>query len=53
VDALTASGLADGLVWADCQGTTRVSLERVRSEDARGLPSSCVAGRAEKPAAPR
>ncbi|WP_240360419.1 DUF1565 domain-containing protein [Pyxidicoccus caerfyrddinensis] len=53
VDVLTASGLADGLVWADCQGTTRVSLERVRSEDARGLPSSCVAGRAEKPAAPR
>ncbi|MCY1016368.1 hypothetical protein [Pyxidicoccus sp. MSG2] len=53
VDGLTASGLGDGLVWADCQGNTRVSLERVRSEDARGLPTPCVAGHPEKTAAPR
>lgn len=53
VDRLTASGLADGLVWADCQGATRMSLERVRSEDVRGLPAVCVTGRPEKPVAPR
>lgn len=47
VDLLTASGLADGLIYAECQGATRVSLERVRSEDARGLPLPCVTGRPE------
>jgi hypothetical protein len=53
VDVLTASGLEDGLVWAECQGTTRMSLERVRSEDARGLPLPCVTGRPGTSAAPR
>ncbi|WP_241758654.1 hypothetical protein [Pyxidicoccus parkwayensis] len=53
VDVLTASGLGDGLVWAECQGTTRMSLKRVRSEDARGLPLPCVEGRPEKPLTPR
>lgn len=52
VDLLTASGLADGLIYAECQGATRVSLERVRSEDARGLPLPCVTGRPEVTAGP-
>ncbi|MBZ4421211.1 hypothetical protein [Myxococcus sp. RHSTA-1-4] len=41
-DALTASGLSEGLVWAECQGSTRVRLSRVRSEDVRGLSAPCV-----------
>jgi hypothetical protein len=41
-DALTASGLKEGLVWAECQGDTRVRLGRVRSEDERGLSAPCV-----------
>ncbi|NMO23629.1 hypothetical protein HG543_53590, partial [Pyxidicoccus fallax] len=41
-DTLTASGMAEGLVWAECGGNTRVTLARVRSEDARGVSSPCV-----------
>ncbi len=53
VDVLTASGLKEGLVWAECQGNTRVRLERVRSEDVRGLTAPCVEGGPGRPAAPR
>ncbi|MFP2925710.1 hypothetical protein ACLESO_10915 [Pyxidicoccus sp. 3LG] len=42
VDGLTAKALVDGLVWAECQGDTRVKLTRVRSEDVRGLSAPCV-----------
>ncbi len=42
VDVLTASGLAEGLVWAECGGQTRVRLSRVRSEDTRGAEAPCV-----------
>ncbi len=41
-DVLTASGLADGLVWVECEGATRVHLQRLRTEDRRGLEASCV-----------
>jgi hypothetical protein len=41
-DALTASGLAEGLVWAECEGATRVHLERLHTEDRRGLSAACV-----------
>lgn len=52
VDALTATGLKEGLVWAECDGPTRVRLGRVRSEDPRGRSAPCVEG-GGKPAAPR
>jgi hypothetical protein len=42
VDVLAASGLADGLVWAECGGATTVHLERVRTDDRRGLTAACV-----------
>jgi hypothetical protein len=42
VDALTASGLADGLVWAECKGTTRVRLGRLKTDDRRGLSAPCI-----------
>jgi Protein of unknown function (DUF1565) len=41
-DVLTASGLAEGLVWAECEGSTRIHLERLRTEDRRGLEAPCV-----------
>ncbi|MDC0714010.1 right-handed parallel beta-helix repeat-containing protein [Stigmatella sp. ncwal1] len=41
-EALTASGLAEGLVWAECGGATRVRLGLVRSTDLRGLEAPCV-----------
>lgn len=41
-DGLTASGLSDGLIWAECQGTTRVQLGRLQSEDRRGLEAPCI-----------
>lgn len=41
-DALTASGLGDGLVWAECEGATRVHLQRLQSEDRRGLTAPCI-----------
>jgi hypothetical protein len=41
-DALTASGLGDGLVWAECEGATRVHLGRLQSEDRRGLEAPCI-----------
>jgi hypothetical protein len=42
VEALTASGLAEGLVWAECGGTSRVRLQGVKSVDLRGAESPCV-----------
>jgi len=42
VDALTASGLGDGLVWAECEGATRVHLGRLETEDRRGLSAPCI-----------
>ncbi|MCP3138874.1 hypothetical protein [Pyxidicoccus xibeiensis] len=42
VEGLTARQLVDGLVWAECQGDTQVSLKQVRSEDVRGLSAPCV-----------
>ncbi|WP_224365894.1 DUF1565 domain-containing protein [Hyalangium versicolor] len=45
VDVLTASGLAEGLVWAECEGTAQVHLGRLRTEDRRGLTASCVTAR--------
>jgi hypothetical protein len=42
VDVLTASELGEGLVWAECEGSTRVRLGRVKSEDRRGLSAPCV-----------
>ncbi|WP_263451470.1 DUF1565 domain-containing protein [Hyalangium gracile] len=41
-DELTASGLAEGLLWAECEGSTRIHLERLKSDDRRGLTASCV-----------
>lgn len=41
-DGLTASGLSDGLLWAECQGATRVRLGRLQSEDRRGLEAPCI-----------
>jgi hypothetical protein len=41
-DALTASGMAEGLVWAECEGATKVHLERLNTEDRRGLSASCI-----------
>jgi hypothetical protein len=41
-DALTASGLADGLVWAECQDGARVRLGRLKTEDRRGLTARCI-----------
>jgi hypothetical protein len=41
-DALTASSLADGLIWAECEGSARVRLGRLRAEDRRGLSVPCV-----------
>jgi hypothetical protein len=41
-DGLTASGLGDGLVWAECEGATRVHLQRLQSEDRRGLSAPCI-----------
>jgi hypothetical protein len=42
VDVLTASGLTEGLVWAECEGSTRVRLGRLKTEDRRGLTAPCV-----------
>jgi hypothetical protein len=42
VDGLTASGLTDGLLWAECEGSTRVRLGRLKTEDRRGLSAPCV-----------
>jgi hypothetical protein len=42
VDALTASGLGEGLIWAECEGATRVHLGRLQSEDRRGLTAPCI-----------
>ncbi|WP_269744447.1 right-handed parallel beta-helix repeat-containing protein [Stigmatella aurantiaca] len=42
VEALTASGLAEGLVWAECGGSTRVRLGLVRSTNLQGLSAPCV-----------
>ena len=42
VDALTASALADGLIWAECEGETRVRLGRLKTEDRRGLEAPCI-----------
>ncbi|MFP2911484.1 hypothetical protein ACLESD_41955 [Pyxidicoccus sp. 3LFB2] len=53
VDGLDASELAEGLVWAECQGATRVRLEGVQPADERGLPAPCVERAARKPGAPR
>ncbi|HYH96016.1 hypothetical protein, partial [Hyalangium sp.] len=41
-DALTASGMAEGLVWAECEGATKVHLERLNTEDRRGLSAPCI-----------
>ncbi|MBN1208323.1 MAG: hypothetical protein JXB05_25915 [Myxococcaceae bacterium] len=41
-DVLTASGLSEGLVWAECEGATRVRLGRLKAEDLRGLSAPCV-----------
>jgi hypothetical protein len=42
VDALSASGLGDGLIWAECEGATRVHLGRLHTEDRRGLSAPCI-----------
>ncbi|MDY7229247.1 DUF1565 domain-containing protein [Hyalangium rubrum] len=42
VDVLSASGLEEGLLWAECEGATRVRLGRLKTEDRRGLPAPCV-----------
>ncbi len=42
VDVLTASGLAEGLVWAECEGAARVRLGRLKTEDLRGVSAPCV-----------
>jgi hypothetical protein len=41
-DVLTASGLAEGLIWAECEGSAQVRLGRLRTEDLRGLSAPCV-----------
>ncbi|SEU15512.1 Protein of unknown function [Stigmatella erecta] len=56
VEGLTASGLAEGLVWAECGGASRVRLQGVRSEDRRGAEAPCVEREAPDggpPGAPR
>jgi hypothetical protein len=42
VDSLSAKDNAEGLVWTECTGETRVVLGRVQSEDTRGLTAKCV-----------
>jgi hypothetical protein len=42
VDALTSTGNAEGLVWAECEGQTRVVLGRLQAEEPRGLEAPCV-----------
>jgi hypothetical protein len=42
VDGLTASQLTDSLVWAECEGSTRVRLSRLKTEDRRGLSAPCI-----------
>ena len=42
VDTLTASQLGQGLVWAECEGQTRLLLEHVHADDRRGLTAPCV-----------
>ena len=42
VDQLTASELTEGLVWAECEGSARLRLGRVQSEDRQGLTAPCV-----------
>jgi len=51
VDVLGASELAEGLIWTECKGATRVRLNRVTSEDVRGLSAPCVERGAGKPGA--
>jgi hypothetical protein len=42
VEALTARDNAAGLVWADCQGGTAVTLRRVTGQGAAGTEGACV-----------
>ncbi|HEX8704719.1 MAG TPA: DUF1565 domain-containing protein [Myxococcaceae bacterium] len=42
VDLLTASELTEGLLWAECEGSARVRLGRVKSENRQGLSAPCV-----------
>jgi len=53
VDVLGASELAEGLIWTECKGATRVRLSHVTSQDVRGLSAPCVERGAGKPGAPR
>jgi hypothetical protein len=41
-DSITASALADGFIWAECKGATRVRLGRLKTEDRRGLTAPCI-----------
>jgi hypothetical protein len=41
-DVVTASGLMEGLIWAECEGATQVRLGRLRTEDLRGLSAPCI-----------
>jgi hypothetical protein len=42
VESLTARDNAAGLVWADCQGGTAVTLRRVTGQVATGTEGACV-----------
>ena len=44
VESLTARDNAAGLVWADCQGGTAVTLRRVTGQVATGTEGACVMG---------
>ncbi|XXF79505.1 hypothetical protein P2318_07050 [Myxococcaceae bacterium GXIMD 01537] len=52
VDALTSRGAAEGLLWAECEGETRVRLGRFQAEDSRGLSGPCVERLESSPVAP-
>jgi hypothetical protein len=52
VDALSARDNAEGLVWAECEGETRVVLGRIQSQDTRGLETPCVEHPGAKKATP-